>query len=111
MTVSWLALFPFSAGILKNLLFPPLMPLHLPKVFPSPSVHVRAPTHGWTFHPTSRVTLPWEDSLPLMFVIWYLGFEFLRWMMPGLGSSAVPVDRGRLDLLDAFEGFSGVRSS
>ena len=61
-TASWLTPFTFKAGMLKDLLLPPLMPLHLPQPIPSSVVHVKAPTHGWTFHPSSSVTLEVEDS-------------------------------------------------
>lgn len=82
-TVAELAVFPFNSGMSNTLLFPPWTPFHLPNVCPSPKVQVKAPTHGWTFHPTSRVTLARSESMPVMSVIWYFGFEFLRRIIPG----------------------------
>ena len=45
-----------------------------------------------------------------MFVIWYLGFEFLRWIMPGVGSSDVVADGDPFDLAAFFKGLSGACS-
>lgn len=68
-TVAAVAFFPFSGGMSKTSLFPPTTPFHRPKSFPSSSVHVNAPTHGWTFHPTSSVTLLRPDMTSLISVI------------------------------------------
>lgn len=63
------ALFPFNSGKLNALLLPPLTPFHLPKSFPSPCVHIKAPTQGCTFHPTSSVAFVRAESTPLISVI------------------------------------------
>ena len=76
---------PFNGGRSKLLLLPRLMPFHFPNSFPSSMVQVNAPIHGCTFHPTPNVTLLRSEMIPLISVIWYFGFEFLRRMIPGSG--------------------------
>lgn len=75
-TGSFAVALPFNAGKSNALLLPPLIPLHLPKLLCC--VRNNAPTHGCTFHPTSKVTLSVEANRPSKLVIWYFGFEFLK---------------------------------
>lgn len=76
---------PFTGGNSNPRLLPPVKAFHLH--LPSPGfancVHVKAPTHGCTFHPTSNVTFPRSARRPDGSEIWYFGFWFLRWMTPG----------------------------
>lgn len=50
---------------------------------PVPGLHQSAPTHGWTFQPTTSVALPRSAIFPVMSVIWYLAFWFRRRRTPG----------------------------
>ena len=106
-TVSELAVFPFKGGMLKTLLFPPLIPLNRPISVPSGIVQVKAPTHGCTFQPTSNVTFVRSDRTPLISVIWYFGLLFLRRIIPGSSSGSCFFVDG-LALLDFFEGVVAV---
>jgi hypothetical protein len=62
------------SGKSNGSLFPPLRPSHAP-IF-CQFVHVSAPTHGCTFHPSSNTTSVRFCNLPLISVIWYFG----RWL-------------------------------
>lgn len=91
---------PFSPGNANVSLFPPFNPSHNP-IFPR-FVHVKSPTYGCTFQCNVNVAFSFSASLPEMSVIWYLGFWFWSFKIPGEapGGWGLPTDFGVRDFLD-----------